>query len=112
MLHNDGFQGRVIPTADFTDSQEEDGLGTSRNKLYTLGAVILSVLVGLIGGSRSRSVYESVVYGFMFFVEAIISELSTHVVTSVALKRSGHRFALFFALMAVTCVAVAILTVH
>ena len=88
----------IVKPEDYKEDEKEEQARSPRKVLNFLAGAIFSLFIGVYGGLRSREIFECVVYGIMFFAEAILSETVSKVLPTYNLQQSLHKFALLFTL--------------
>lgn len=101
---------KEIKPEDFKQDEKEEAENSPRKVINFLFGTLISIIIGIYAGLKSRELFESVVYCAMFSSEAILCETISKNVITYSFKISLHRFALLFALTAVCCIICGILT--
>ena len=91
----------IVKPEDFKEDEKEELARSPRKVLNFIAGAIVSIFIGVYGGLRSREIFECVVYGIMFFSEALLTETVSKVTPTYNWKQSMHNFALLFTLTGV-----------
>ena len=76
----------------------------SENKgIPVIFAILISILIGIMGGCRSHSQRESIIYAGMFLSESVVSFMVSKIVSTVSFRQTAKRISVFILIQALAC---------